>query len=99
MSKIVSIYDSVAGWLASYGADRWMHLVCGLVIAYVVGLVADDPWWSAALVGVLASVVAGFAKELADSFIKGAGDAADIVFTVMGGAAAFGLLALHQWLG
>lgn len=101
MGKIVKIYQRCAAWLASWGADRYLHLLVGLIVAYVVGLVADGggSWAGAAGLGVLAAVVLGFVKEVADSFATGEGDLGDIVFTAIGGAVAFGLLALGVWIG
>lgn len=101
MGKILSFYESVAGWLASWGGDRYLHLLCGMVVSYVVGLLADGggTWVGAAALGVLAAVVVGFVKEIADSFLTGEGDAADLVFTAIGGALGFGLIALGVALG
>lgn len=93
-ARVLGGYRKAAGWMAGFGADRWMHLTAGLLIAYVVGRIADGPLWSAALVGVLAAFVAGFVKEIADSFTGSRGDLVDIVFTTTGGVAGAALLFL-----
>lgn len=93
-AKVLSGYRKAAGWLASFGADRWMHLVAGLLIAYIVGRIAGEPVWSAALVGALAAFVVGFFKEIADSFTGSRGDLVDMVFTTIGGVAGAVLLFL-----
>lgn len=94
LTKALESYRKAAGWLAGFGADRWMHLVAGLLIAYVVGRIADGPLWSAALAGVLAAFVVGFFKEIADSFTGSRGDLVDIVLTTTGGVAGAALLFL-----
>lgn len=93
-ARVLGGWREAAGWLASFGADRWMHLVAGLLIAYAVGRIAGDPLWSAALVGVLAAFVAGFFKEIADSFTGSRGDLVDMAFTTIGGVAGAVLLLL-----
>lgn len=101
-ARVLGGWRKAAGWLASFGADRWMHLVAGLVVAYVAGCadmrIGGGPLWSAGLVGLLAALVAGFFKEIADSFTGSRGDLVDCLFTTTGGAAGFGLLMLGGWL-
>lgn len=94
MKKILNIYTKTAAWLASWGADRYLHLLFGLLIAYVVGLLASGAWYSAAALGVLAAVIVGFVKETADGFITGSADLGDLIFTAVGGAVAYGLIGL-----
>lgn len=73
MGKIVKIWQGCAAWLASWGADRYLHLLVGLIVAYVVGLVADGggSWAGAAGLGVLAAVALGFVKEVGRQLCDG----------------------------
>lgn len=34
LEGIIGVWRTVASWLAKWGADRWMHLVAGLALAY-----------------------------------------------------------------
>lgn len=92
MKKIISFFRKAAGWLASFGGDRWLHFIAGLLIAFFVGCIADGVAWQAGLVGVLVAFVIGFVKEVADSFTGSPGDLMDLLFTTLGAAAGYGLL-------
>jgi hypothetical protein len=62
--------------------DKMLHFVVGGVIAIVVITFTGIPFW-----GVLASLIAGIAKEVWDSTGRGTPDVYDIVATVIGGIA------------
>lgn len=53
LEGIVGAWRTVASWLAGWGADRWMHLVTGLVMAFAIGCVASGERWEGGLVGLL----------------------------------------------
>lgn len=81
-----------ANRLGSFGADRWMHLVAGLVIALVVSCLASGERWQAGLVGLLSAFVLGFFKEVGDALAGERGDLTDLLFTTLGGAVGYGLM-------
>lgn len=91
----MKVFNIGAAWLAQWGADRYLHLLVGMFVAYIVGLLGDGAWLSAALLGLLVTVVVGFVKEVADAFAGNNGDLVDIVFTAIGGVVGFVLLGLH----
>lgn len=49
LEGIVGAWRTVASWLAGWGADRWMHLVTGLVMAFAIGCVASGERWEGGL--------------------------------------------------
>lgn len=91
----MKVFNAVAAWLAQWGADRYLHLLVGMFITYIVGLLGDGAWWSTACLGLLVAVIVGFVKEVADAFAGNKGDLVDIVFTAIGGVVGFVLLGLH----
>lgn len=94
LKGIIGAWRTAAGWLAKWGADRWMHLVVGLALAFGIGCVASGERWEAGLVGLLVTACAGFLKEVADACTGENGDLTDLLFTVVGGLAGYGLLML-----
>lgn len=94
LEGIVGAWRTVASWLAGWGADRWMHLVTGLVMAFAIGCVASGERWEGGLVGLLVTACAGFLKEVADACAGEGGDLADMLFTAIGGLVGYGLLML-----
>lgn len=90
MKKILSAYDRVAEWLCSFGSDKYVHLLFGLVFSFPVSwafmlttMGATKP--VCAVCGVVASVFVGFIKEVVDFFRDKPFDAQDWLFTVIGG--------------
>lgn len=94
MKKILSVYDRVAEWLCSFGSDKYVHLLFGLVISFAMSwafmlttMGATKP--VCAVCGVIAAVIAavfvGFIKEVVDFFRDKPFDAQDWLFTVIGG--------------
>lgn len=96
LKKLLSDYRKCATWLAGFGGDRYLHLMAGLLIAFIVGCAASGERWSAGLLGVIITFVVGFFKEITDSFTGENGDAIDWLFTIVGGAIGFGLLMLSS---
>ena len=71
--------------------DKKLHFGAGLGISLVVGIVTFVP-----LYGLIAGVVAGFAKEVYDWHDYGKFDVKDMIFTWLGTLAGFGIItALH----
>lgn len=78
-------YERLVRWLAGYGADKWLHFVCGLIIAFISAVIVGKPIWLAVQVGFVVSTTAGFVKECADAYLYDNGDFVDWKFTVLGG--------------
>lgn len=90
MKKVFEIYDKVAEWLCSFTADKYVHLLFGLLISFAVAWVfilntagATKP--VCAVCGVIASVLIGLFKEIADFFRDKPFDTKDWLFTAVGG--------------
>ena len=90
MKKVFEIYDRVAQWLCSFDSDKYVHLLFGLLISFAVAWVfmlttmgATKP--VCAVCGVIAAVLIGLLKEIADFFRDKPFDAKDWLFTVIGG--------------
>ena len=90
MKKIFSAYDRVAEWLCSFGSDKYVHLLFGLLISFAVSWVFMLTTMGAtkfvcAVCGVIAAVFVGFIKEVVDFFRNKPFDGVDILFTIAGG--------------
>lgn len=91
MKKILEAWDKMSKWLCRIESDKYVHLIAGLWIGFVVSAVMKDttPGCYAAayaLMGVTGAVAAGLAKEIVDFLRGGRFDAGDVVATVAGGA-------------
>lgn len=90
MKKIDKIWMNACQFIYNLGGDKWCHVCFGIIIALVVAAISHsitgEARISGALLGVLCTVVAGFIKEVLDSFVYDDGDWRDIVATVAGGA-------------
>ena len=79
-------------------ADKWLHLICGLIIAQIAfALLSLDlrlPQWGTAILALWTSACAGGAKELIDHCFNGVPSWADFWFTLSGGAIGVGLAML-----
>lgn len=91
MKKVFSVYDKVAQWLCSFSSDKYVHLLFGLLISFAVAWVfvlttagATKP--VCAVCGVIAAVLIGLFKEVADFFRDKPFGARDWLFTAVGGA-------------
>lgn len=82
-------------WLAKAGADRYLHLLAGLMIAFFVAMlmrgVAHEGRWTCAGFAMLVTVAVGFLKEIADQTFEGESDGLDWAFTAIGGVIGCGL--------
>nr|DAZ47688.1 MAG TPA: putative periplasmic lipoprotein [Caudoviricetes sp.] len=91
MKKVFEIYDKFAQWLCSFGSGKYVHLLFGLLISFAVAWVfvlttagATKP--ACAVCGIIAAVLVGLFKEVADFFRDKPFDARDWLFTAVGGA-------------
>ena len=80
MKKLLKIYDKVASFLAGIAIDKWLHFICGIVIAAVCFFLLDIKACIAPV------IVAAIAKECIDELRYGGADLADFAYTVVGGA-------------
>ena len=81
MKKIIRYYDMAVARLCGYGSDKYLHLVAGVLIAYIVAEMTGY-----ALVGMIAAALAGVGKETLDYIRHKPFEMADILFTCVGGA-------------
>lgn len=97
MKKIFSVMKSFNCWLAKAGADRYLHLLAGLLIAFFSAVIFDkvggESTWTCVGVAMLITVIIGFLKEVADQTFEGTSDGIDWLFTVIGG-----ILGCALWL-
>lgn len=90
MKKVFEICDKVAEWLCSFGSDKYVHLLFGLLVSFAAAWVfilttAGVTKPVCAVCGVIASVLIGLFKEVVDFFRDKPFDAKDWLFTVVGG--------------
>lgn len=90
MKKVFSVYDKVAEWLCSFSSDKYVHLLAGLLVSFTAAWVfiltttgATKP--VCAVCGVIASVLVGLFKEVADFFRDKPFDGQGWLFTAVGG--------------
>ena len=90
MKKILSVYDKVAEWLCSFGSDKYVHLVVGAIISFLVAWIfmattAGATALGAAFSGAFGALIAGMGKEVADIFCNKDFSLSDVIFTAVGG--------------
>lgn len=70
MKKVLDCIYRIFGKLATIGSDKYLHLLVGLIVAFVLGkLFAHvEAWAYPAIVGVLFLMVA---KECVDYYLRG----------------------------
>jgi len=91
MKKILEAWDKMCKWLCRIESDKYVHLVAGLWIGFLVSAVmeATTPGCyetAYAFMGVVGTAVVMVIKELFDFFRGERFDAGDVVATVAGGA-------------
>lgn len=95
MKKVYGLVKTTGEWLAKAGADRYLHLLAGLLIAFFVAMlmqcVAGEGRWTCAGFALLVTVAVGFLKEIADQTFEGESDGLDWAFTTIGGVIGCGL--------
>lgn len=84
-------YYQIAAWLMSWGADRWLHLLGGLVAGFLMAWLCDGPLWLSLQVGFVTGFVIGMFKECLDTYYNDNGDGTDLVFTLLGGVIGGGM--------
>lgn len=82
--------------LAAVSTDKYLHFICGLVIAQVVAQLLDRrlAWWATSALGFLAAVVAGIVKEYYDKKHGELPERQDALTTALGGLLGILLLSL-----
>lgn len=88
MRKAYEMMRKAGQWLASFGADRYLHLLAGLAVCSIVArLMAahDEPRLGCVGVAMMVTVAVGMGKEIADQCAGEKGDAVDWLFTCVGG--------------
>ncbi len=90
MKKVLEFWDKGCAWLCSFGADKYLHLIVGLVFAIVVAAIirATTPGCyetAYAFMGVVGTAVVMILKEMLDFFRGGRFDGVDALFGVIGG--------------
>lgn len=78
-------YKKLAEWLMSWGADRWLHFLVGLLVGYIVTSTFRGPLWVCMQLGFVASFVIGAVKECMDAYFYDDGDWTDLLFCMVGG--------------
>lgn len=89
MKKIYQFFQKINDWIASFGVDRYLHLLAGLFIAFIVCIIISaaegvDPWVSSVF-AIMVTAGIGMGKEVLDQTYEGTSDALDFAFTCIGG--------------
>ena len=90
MKKLLKIWDKAAEWLCGFGSDKWVHLVVGAIISFVVAWIlmattAGATALGSAFCGAFGALLAGIVKEVADVFCNKNFSLSDVIFTAVGG--------------
>ena len=89
MKKIYEVFHSAGEWLASAGADRYLHLLAGLIIAFATAMVMQrvggEGRWTCVFFAMMLTAIIGIMKEVADQTFESVSDALDFAFTCIGG--------------
>ena len=88
--KILNYYDRAANYLASFGSDKYLHLIFGIIISYLAALLFSytNPGVHVTaymLTGLFFSSICMLIKEILDFFRGGVFDGKDILFGIIGG--------------
>ncbi len=90
MKKIYDFYQKVAGWLCHFEGDKYVHLILGLLLAYIMVHVGVSVIHSELLPAMFVSFIIvaflGIAKETMDFVLRKGFDGADMMFTWVGSA-------------
>ena len=90
MKKLLKIWNEAAEWLCGFGSDKWVHLVVGAIISFLVAWIfmattAGATALGAAFSGAFGALIAGMVKEVADVFCNKDFSLSDVIFTFVGG--------------
>ena len=82
--------------MATVSTDKYLHFICGLIIAQVVAQLLSHwlAWWIISTLGFLAAVMAGIAKEYYDKKHGELPERQDALATALGGLLGILLLSL-----
>ena len=95
MKKIYLFFQKINDWLASFGVERYLHLLAGIVISVIVclliqGIEGEGPLTCAG-VAMMVTTCASVIKEVLDQTYEGNSELLDIVFTCIGGLIGCGI--------
>ncbi len=90
MKKLSDVYNRFAGWLCSFGSDKYVHLFVGLLIGFFASLIfaattKNGTTLAYAFCGFLAAFFIMLLKEVIDFFREGVFDSKDWLFGTIGG--------------
>lgn len=89
MKKMYEYYEKFAEWICSFTADKYVHFIVGLLIAYTVGrecvFLFHLEMTVAFTVALTVAAICGIAKEGSDSLLGKGLDFKDFLFTSVGG--------------
>lgn len=88
MKKIYDFVEKINGKLASYGADRYLHLIVGMIVSFIAAVILGyngETTYTCVGFGLLIAIAVGFLKEVADQTFEGMSDFKDWLFTIIGG--------------
>lgn len=94
---MLDLYTKIAEWLCSWRADRWLHFVVSLIIAFAVAKIATATGFDkggAVATAFAVCIVLGVAKECLDSQRDCAFDVWDLLFGVIGTAVGLAMYAV-----
>lgn len=90
MRKIYQFIQKINTWLASFGADRYLHLIAGIIISVIVCLLMKglegENIWSCAGMAMMSTASIAVIKEVLDQTYEGESSLLDILFTMIGGS-------------
>lgn len=89
MKKIYQFFKKINTWLASFGVDRYLHLLAGLFISFISCIIfhycAGESMWTCVAVAMIITSGIGMGKEVADQTFESTSDGLDFAFTCLGG--------------
>jgi hypothetical protein len=95
MKKIYQFFSKISGWLASFGVDRYLHLLAGLFIAFFVAIgmsiIGGESTWTCVFFSMMVTAILGIIKEVLDQNYTDQSDGIDFLFTCIGGIIGCGL--------
>ena len=95
MKKIYQFFSKINEWFASFGVDRYLHLLAGLFIAFFVAMgmsiIGGESTITCALFSLMVTAILGIIKEVLDQNYTSQSDGIDFLFTCIGGIVGCGL--------
>ena len=90
MKKLLEVWNNAAEWLCSFGSDKWVHLIVGAIISFLVAWIlmattAGATALGTAFCGAFGALIAGMVKEVMDVFCDKDFSLSDVIFTAVGG--------------